>query len=143
MKKTIFLSSLSVAVVLALTAFSYSSNNNTLSNNSFIILSHSGQDTILTGVPADINAILNGYCYDCHSNKGTNDNAKRRLNFDEWNKYNMVKKTEKMSIIYESVDKGKMPPEKFLNKYPEKELNDEQAEAILKWTSRKQMKKKE
>jgi mono/diheme cytochrome c family protein len=83
--------------------------------------------------PEDIAKILKVHCMDCHVTASKNDKAKKKLNFDKWNELNMLKKTGKLNDIVEVVKEGEMPPEKYLNHYPDKKLSDEQIKTLVKW----------
>lgn len=125
MKKTLFLSSLGIVLVLIFGAFTL----------------YSEQEKTIPGFPENVNEIIQNHCYGCHSNNGKNEDAKKELNFDEWKNYSMMKKTGKLNDINEIINEGKMPPEKFLKKYPDKKLSDEQLRIFSTWINRRQIEK--
>jgi heme-binding protein len=84
--------------------------------------------------PADVKQGLKTSCYDCHSNDASNKKGKLALNFDKWDNYKLTKRVSKLDAIYEVIDEGKMPPEKYLKGNPEKAMSDELKELICEWT---------
>jgi len=86
--------------------------------------------------PEDVAKILKVHCMDCHVSASKNAKAKKKLNFDNWDKLNMLKKTGKLNDIIEVVKDGEMPPEKYLNHYPDKKLPEEQVNSLVKWAEK-------
>ena len=86
-----------------------------------------------TEVPADIQLILDKSCVMCHNKESSNTKAKTKLNFDKL--YNMKKSKQiaKFSKIAKEVEEAEMPPSKFLSKYPEKGLSDEEKQKLESW----------
>jgi hypothetical protein len=84
-------------------------------------------------VPDEVNQILVSSCYDCHTSAGKNKDAKKVLNFEQWNDYKLTKKISVLNDITEVIGKDKMPPGKYLEFNPEKKLTGEQKELILHW----------
>jgi len=83
--------------------------------------------------PDDIKVVLKTSCYDCHSNDASNDKSKGALNFDQWSDYKSTKMISKLDDIQEVVVEDKMPPEKYLKKYPEKALTDDVKTLVSSW----------
>lgn len=127
MKKTISLSLLALGLVAFLSAFSF--QNGPIESEKNINSSESKVEDF----PEDVAKILKVHCMDCHVTASKNDKAKDKLNFDKWDKLNMMKKTGKLNDIIETVSEGKMPPEKYLNHYPDKKLTEDQVKVITKW----------
>ena len=84
--------------------------------------------------PTDAKEIIETSCYTCHSNESSSQKAIDALNFDQWEGYKKTKKISKLESICEVVSEGKMPPEKYLNKNPDKALSDEQKKILCNWT---------
>lgn len=87
-------------------------------------------------IPADVKEILKATCYDCHSQESSNKKAKDALIFDKWDSYKDSKKISKLDAICEVISKDKMPPEKYLEKNPEKALSDDQKVVVCSWTDK-------
>ncbi len=84
-------------------------------------------------IPADVQVILKTSCYDCHSNDGSNKKATIALNFDKWDGFKDSKKVSKMEAICEVLKEGKMPPEKYLGRNPDKAPTDDQKKVVCNW----------
>jgi mono/diheme cytochrome c family protein len=87
-----------------------------------------------TGLKEDGRAILESTCYDCHSNAAKGKLSKSALNLEKWDDYSVTRKIAKLGDICEMLEKGKMPPEKYLESHPEKVLSEEQKETVCQWT---------
>lgn len=127
MKKTISFSLLAIGLVAFLSAFSF--QNGPIKSEKNISFSESNVEDF----PEDVAKILKVHCMDCHVTESKNDKAKDKLNFDNWDKLNMMKKTGKLNDIIKVVEEGEMPPEKYLNHYPDKKLTEDQVKVITKW----------
>jgi hypothetical protein len=104
-----------------------------------------------TRVPADVAAILNRSCSDCHSHKTTYPwysyvspaslflanhiaDGRRHLNFSVWNTYDKKKKSHKMEEIQEQVEGGMMPLGSYLWIHRDAVLSESEARALIDWT---------
>ncbi len=83
--------------------------------------------------PDEVQQLLESACYDCHSSAGTNDDAKKALNFEQWDSYRLTKQISVLGEIAEVVEKDKMPPGKYLEFKPDRKLDAAQKELIIKW----------
>lgn len=90
--------------------------------------------------PENVAQILEQSCYDCHTTASRNDDAKDKLNFDNWSELTDVKKIGLLDEICTQVEKGKMPTEKYLSFYPDRKLTEEQVEIICTWVDEESMK---
>lgn len=100
--------------------------------------------------PANVKAILQKSCFDCHSNKtritwlqrlpvaawmvqSDVKGARSVLNFTEWNKYTPM---EQDGLIYLAVNAAvtdQMPPADFLWIHPDAKLTKEDKEVLQHW----------
>ena len=85
-------------------------------------------------IPEEVSQILSSKCYACHTNGAGSEDALKAVDFKKWEEYSAVKKIGILNNIKEVMEEGKMPPQKYLNRYPEKALSTEQRESILEWT---------
>ncbi len=101
--------------------------------------------------PAEVRAILERSCYDCHSNETrwpwyskvapiswlvAYDIAEARghLNFSTWNRYTPKKRNHKLEELREEVGEGKMPLWIYPPLHPEARLSDADKEALRLWS---------
>lgn len=77
--------------------------------------------------------VIDNKCYGCHNSESKNEKGRKKLSFDTFDELSTAKKIAKYEGIHEVVSEGEMPPEKFLNKYPDKALTDEEKEILLGW----------
>ena len=100
--------------------------------------------------PANVAAILERSCYDCHSNNTvwpwyTNiapvsiftithvNDGRKELNFSEWETYNEKRKLKKFKEIVEQVNEGEMPLESYLYLHGNAKLSDEDIATLCEW----------
>jgi len=83
-------------------------------------------------VPAAVTAILEKSCIGCHSADGSSL-AKMHVNFTKWSEYSAEELASAGQDIAKILNKGKMPPKKFLKKYPESKLTEAEKTTLIKW----------
>lgn len=89
---------------------------------------------LITQMPEEVSTVLESRCYGCHTTGAKSDDALKAVNFTEWENYKVSKQVAVLGDISDVVEKGKMPPEKYLKNNPEKELTDVQKKLIVDWT---------
>lgn len=87
------------------------------------------------GFPKNVSKVIETSCFDCHTNASSNIKAKKKLNFSKWNELSDARKIARMDDICSIINKDKMPPSKYLSKYPDRALNAEQKAIVCKWTN--------
>lgn len=83
--------------------------------------------------PAKVKAIIDAKCYDCHSDKGEDEEAKEELLWDNLNKLSKMDQLFSMDAIIESIEDGEMPPEDHIKKHPKDALSKEEAKLLIEW----------
>lgn len=83
--------------------------------------------------PEDVSEILDKSCFGCHNVESSNDKSKKGLLLDQLPELSKSKMIGKLSDIAEVVEKSEMPPEKFLDKYPDKALTEGEAKRLKEW----------
>jgi Haem-binding domain len=97
---------------------------------------------------AQLNAILEKSCFQCHSTGGkapwyaavsptylAANSARGVLNFSDWQTYDAQKKSDALKSIAASVSGGSMPPGDYTALDHSARLADDQKQALLKWAS--------
>lgn len=84
-------------------------------------------------IPDDVNQIFEKSCYGCHNMESSNEKGKKKLMIDELSNLSKAKLVGKLGDIGEVVAKNDMPPKKFLEKYPDKALTDDEAKRLKEW----------
>jgi len=84
-------------------------------------------------IPDDVQTIIDNKCWGCHNPEAQSDKAKKKLLWNELPDLSKSKIVSKLNDIHEVVDSSKMPPEKFLAKFPDKALTDEEAARLKDW----------
>lgn len=87
-------------------------------------------------IPEDVNQILENSCFGCHNMESSSDKAKKKLLIDQLGDLSKTKLVGKLGNIYESLDEKEMPPKKFLDKYPDKALTDDETKRLMEWASK-------
>lgn len=128
MKKQFLLSIAFFTVVLALLAFTYPSGGKSPAS------ANPPHDIPDLGFPEDVAKILETSCYDCHINEASNSKAKMKLNFSKWNELSDSRKVARLDGICKEIQKGDMPPSKYVSKNPAAAMSAEQKETVCNWT---------
>jgi len=88
-------------------------------------------------IPAAVTSIMERSCIGCHSDDG-NTLAKMHFNFTRWNEYSPEEQASTGQDICKMLNKGKMPPKKFLKNNPEAKLSDGEKTTVCNWASQLQ-----
>ena len=86
--------------------------------------------------PKKVSGILSNSCYDCHTTGAKAQKAVDALDFNKWEEYKLTKKISLLTKICEVVEKGDMPPGKYLKQNPEKALSASDVKTICNWTKK-------
>ena len=104
--------------------------------------------------PAEVITLLERACYDCHSNetkwpwysqvapvswlvsRDVND-ARKHLNFSEWENYEAGRKLKKLEELVEEVGEGEMPLAIYVPLHPEAKLTAADRSVLVEWAKRK------
>lgn len=103
-------------------------------------------------LPADVRAILERSCYDCHSNRTVwpwysqvapvswlvardVNEGRRHLNFSEWSAYPPGRQNVKLESLIREVEDDGMPPGIYLMMHGDAALTPAQREQVTGWAS--------
>jgi hypothetical protein len=101
-------------------------------------------------VPADVRAVLERSCFDCHSNEtewpwyayvapaswlvaSDVNEARHHLNFSDWDAMEASRRDRATHEIQEEVEEGEMPPGTYLALHADARLSDADRETIRRW----------
>ncbi len=87
-------------------------------------------------MPENIKAIVDKSCFGCHNTDSKNEDAKEDLDFKTFDSLSKVKKIGTLKHIAEVLEKGEMPPKKFLERFPDRKLSDEEAKLLTDWVKK-------
>jgi len=85
-----------------------------------------------SSIPAEVSAVLNKACTTCHSNAGK-DKPKAAVNFSVWDQYTPTEKKLLSASIQAEVQKGSMPPKRYLESHPEGAMTEAEIKQITQW----------
>lgn len=83
-------------------------------------------------VPADVQAIIDKSCFECHNTDGRTA-GKMKLKFDKIPGYKHSKQVGKLLKIKKVMQKESMPPRKFVEKFPDKVATAAENEKLMNW----------
>jgi mono/diheme cytochrome c family protein len=92
-------------------------------------------------LPANVKAVVDQKCYGCHNANSKNDKGKAKLDWDALSKLKKAKRVAAMDKIAEVLEKGEMPPKKFLDFKPEAKLSESDMATLKEWSSGKKKSK--
>lgn len=86
-------------------------------------------------MPDDVKAIIENKCFGCHNTDSKNDKAKEKLDLKTLDSLEPAKLIHAFKEINEVVDENEMPPAKFLERFPDKKLTDDEKKILMDWAS--------
>ncbi len=86
------------------------------------------------GMTDEVKAIIENKCFGCHNTDSKNDKAKEDLDFKTFDDLSKMKKISSYKKIGEVIEEQEMPPKKFLERFPDKDLTDDERKALLEWS---------
>lgn len=95
---------------------------------------HLMADTVIEFTP-EVRSIIDQKCLGCHNPDAKNEKAKEKLQWDAIAKLSKAKQIAIMDEVLEVLEKGSMPPEKFLANRPEKKLTEDEVKLLTEWAN--------
>ncbi len=92
-------------------------------------------------LPAEVKAVVDKKCYGCHNANSKNEKGKAKLDWDALTKLKKSKRVGTMGKISEVLEKGEMPPKKFLENKPEAALSEAELATLVAWSAGKKKSK--
>lgn len=100
--------------------------------------------------PADVTAVLERACYDCHSNETTwpaysrvapiswlvadhVHEGREAVNYSTWNRYSAEERAELLEETWEEVEKGEMPLKGYFLLHSDAKLSDADRSLLRSW----------
>jgi mono/diheme cytochrome c family protein len=93
-------------------------------------------------MPANVKTVVDQKCYGCHNANSKNEKGKAKLDWDALGKLKKAKRMAAMEEIAEVLEKGEMPPKKFLDFKPEAKLSESDLATLKEWSAGKKKKAK-
>lgn len=84
-------------------------------------------------IPDSVDQIFQKSCFGCHNQKSEVEKAKKKLLLDELPDLSKAKIIAKLYDMDSVLTYRKMPPDKFLHKFPDKALSDEEYNVLISW----------
>lgn len=84
--------------------------------------------------PKKVSGILEQSCFNCHTTGSKVSDAVESIDFLKWDELSKTKKISNLNDMQEVLGEGKMPPERFLKKHPDKALSEKDKNILIKWT---------
>ncbi len=84
-------------------------------------------------MPDNVKTIIEKSCFGCHNTDSKNDKAKDKLDLKTFDSLSLPKMIHALDKIEQVVNEGDMPPEKFLEKFPDKKLSDDEKKILMDW----------
>ncbi len=84
-------------------------------------------------IPEHILPIFKKSCFDCHSDEAKKILSKSKLNFDKLEELSEVKKIATLKKVEREIKEEKMPPKKYIQKNPEKNMTEEEKTMVFEW----------
>jgi uncharacterized membrane protein len=86
-------------------------------------------------MPDDVKAIIEKSCFGCHNTDSKNEKSKEKLDFKTFDSLSTTKMIHALDKIEQALKENEMPPEKFLEKFPDKKLTDDEKKILMDWAN--------
>lgn len=87
-------------------------------------------------IDAKVKPIIDAKCLGCHSADSKNEKAKEKLIWANLSTMDKKSVAAAMDEVVEVMEKGEMPPAKFLERFPDKKLTEKETKSIRKWADK-------
>lgn len=87
-------------------------------------------------IDAKVKPIIDAKCLGCHSADSKNEKAKEKLIWANLSTMDKKSVAAVMDEVVEVMEKGEMPPAKFLERFPDKKLTEKETKSIRKWADK-------
>jgi uncharacterized membrane protein len=91
------------------------------------------RDTIGIKYSPNVLSIVNNKCYQCHNPEARSEKSKNKLNFESLSTLTKAGKIAKFDKIVDVMDSASMPPKKFLERFPNAKMTDDERSIIKNW----------
>jgi len=95
---------------------------------------HLMADTVIE-FSKEVRAIIDLKCLGCHNPTAKNEKAKAKLQWDSLALYPKAKQIARLDDVIEVLEKGSMPPAKFLTYKPEAKLTEAEVKVLTDWAN--------
>jgi len=87
-------------------------------------------------MPENVKAVVEKSCFGCHNTDSKNEDAKEELDFKKLGNLSIIKKIGAYKEIGEVIEEAEMPPKKFLQRFPDKALSDDEKTLLMTWSKK-------
>ncbi len=87
-------------------------------------------------MPDDVKAVVDKSCFGCHNKDSRNEKGKDKFKWDELNELSKAKQVAALDGVIEVIKENEMPPEKFLEKYPDNAPSKADKKLLVKWANK-------
>lgn len=87
-------------------------------------------------MPENVKTIIDNSCFGCHNTDSRNEDAKKDLDFNTLGELTKMQQIKAYKEIVEILEKQEMPPKKFLERFPEKNISDEDRAVLIDWAKK-------
>ena len=84
-------------------------------------------------MPDNVKAAIDKSCFGCHNTDSQNAKSKGKLDLKTLSTLAKTDQIAKLNAITKVIKESEMPPKMFLERFPDKKLTKDEADAISKW----------
>lgn len=101
-----------------------------------VIAANEDENAKTSALPDNVKSIVEKSCFGCHNTDSKNDKAKEKLTFNTLDSLELMKQIVAYKDIHEVLEKNEMPPEKFLERFPDKKVSDADKKILMDWAKK-------
>lgn len=84
----------------------------------------------------EVKVVIEQKCFGCHNTDSKNDKAKEDLDFNTLDGLSKMKQISAYNKIAEVLEKQEMPPQKFLERFPDKNVTEAERTLLMDWAKK-------
>lgn len=101
-----------------------------------LVASGTDNPTKKEAMPDDVKAVIKNTCFGCHNTDSRNEDGKKELDFNKLDSLSKIKMISTYKKIGDVLEENEMPPKKFLERYPDKALSEDDKQLLLNWSKK-------
>lgn len=94
------------------------------------------QDNDSIEIAGKVKEIIEAKCMNCHKPDARNEKAREKLQWVKVSDMNQEEQKHLIAELFETLEEGKMPPKRTVERRPEMKLTDEETKTLMAWVEK-------
>lgn len=97
---------------------------------------HENQDNDGIEIAGKVKEIIEAKCMNCHKPDARNEKARKKLQWVKVAEMDEEAQKHLVAELFETLEDGKMPPKRTVERRPEMKLTDEETKTLMAWVEK-------